>query len=207
MSLCFCDACKTKAQNEGIDVETLQEMVKSRLAYLMEYERGGVSTEFTRDELASMFVEEPQLYAYTQMRIDSVTSLIKKLRVITMRHNVKLLAVPSVFTRPGSRAWQEGSGFRRLADHVDGFMLLSYFSNPLHVKADIEWLRMFAPNTPLYSAFNAGGSDAPDEATLQACVTQALQYDPQSVTFYNASLLTSTRMKWISHINRVIGGG
>jgi len=85
-------------------------------------------------------------------------------------------------------------------------MRLSYFPNPAWVKADIEWMRMFARKAPLYSAFNAGGSDAPDEATLQACVAQALRFRPEAIAYYNASLLTRTRLDWIGRINRFIGG-
>lgn len=206
MSLCFCPSCQQRGEEAGIDVDALQEIVRQRLSYLMEHERGGVSASFTHNELASMLVEEPLLYAYTQMRIDSVTSLIEALKEITMQHNVKLLAAPSVFTRPGSRAWQEGSGLRKLADVLDGFMLLTYFPNPDEVKADIEWLRMFAPDTPLHVAFNAGGADAPNQATLHSCVSESLQFAPESIVYYNASLLTRTRLEWIGKINREVGG-
>jgi hypothetical protein len=136
------------------------------------------------------------------MRIASVTELIKELHGITSALGIRLLAVPSVFTRPGSKAWMEGTGLKQLDAFIDGFMLLSYFPNAAWVKADIEWLRMFASRSDLYSAFNAGGSDAPDEATLASCVTEAQRNEAKGIFFYNASLLTDTRLGWTGNIMR-----
>jgi len=204
LSLCFCDACKARASAEGIDVELLERIVKQRIAYLTERERGGIAAEFTQAELASLLVEEPLVHAYTLMRIRSVTELLREAHAITQKLGIRLLTVPSVFTRPGSKAWMEGTGLKQLDSFIDGFMLLSYFPNPAWVKADIEWLRLFAGSAPLYCAFNAGGSDAPDEATLRACVQQAVSFNPEAIVFYNASLLTETRLKWIGNINRTI---
>lgn len=206
LSLCFCDECRRRASEAGIDTEELANVVRQRITDLTERERGGLSAEFTQAELASLLVEEPLVYAYTAMRIRSVTELVRELHGELSGRGVKLIVVPSVFTRPGSKAWMEGTGFGQLDEFVDGFMLLSYFPNPAWVKADIEWLRMFARKAPLYSAFNAGGSDAPDEATLGACVAQALRFRPEAVAYYNASLLTRTRLDWIGRINRSIGG-
>lgn len=204
LSLCFCDACKQRARAEGIDVEQLEHIVKQRIAYLIDRERGGIAVEFTQGELASLLVEEPLIHAYTLMRIRSVTELLRDTHQFTQKQGIRLLTVPSVFTRPGSKAWMEGTGLKELDAFIDGFMLLSYFPNAAWVKADIEWLRLFSSTAPLYCAFNAGGSDAPDEATLRTCVSQAVAFDPKAIVFYNASLLSNTRLKWIGNIFREI---
>jgi len=202
LSLCFCSGCKTRAAAAGIDAEALERKVRDKIAYLTEHERGGIPHDFTHGELASLLIEEPELYAYTAMRIAAVTELVKELHSITSAQGIRLLAVPSVFTRPGSKAWMEGTGLKQLDAFVDGFMLLSYFPNAAWVKADIEWLRLFATRSDLYSAFNAGGSDAPDEATLASCVAEARRKEAKGVFFYNASLLSNTRLEWTGRIMR-----
>jgi hypothetical protein len=205
LSLCFCSGCKARAAEIGIDTEALERKVKEKIDYLTEHERGAIPHDFTHGELASLLVEELQLYAYTAMRISSVTELVRELHDITTQYGIRLLVVPSVFTRPGSKAWMEGTGLRQLDEFIDGFMLLSYFPNASLVKADIEWLRMFASRSALYSAFNAGGSDAPDEATLASCVKEATRKDAKGVFFYNASLLTENRLGWTGNIMRSLG--
>ncbi|XID90925.1 hypothetical protein ACF3MZ_20705 [Paenibacillaceae bacterium WGS1546] len=206
LSLCFCSACKARAETEGIDTDELHRTVLSKVEYLTERERGSIPTDFTNGEMASLLLEEPELYAYTAMRIRSVTELVRELYKVVSGYGIRLLAVPSVFVRPGSKAWMEGTGLKQLDEFIDGFMLLSYFPNARLVKADIEWLRMFASRSELYSAFNAGGSDAPDEATLAACAKAATSHDTKGVYFYNASLLTETRLRWTGNIMRTLEG-
>ncbi len=206
MSLCFCDACRQRAAQEGIDTEELAVIVRDHVSYLIERERGAIDATFTHAELASLLIEEPLIHAYTQMRIRSVTELLRDIQSMLQSKASELLIVPSVFTRPGSKAWMEGTGLKQLDSFIDGIMLLSYFPDPALVKADIEWLRLFAKQAPLHAAFNAGGSDAPSEAVLTANVMEALEHQPRSINYYNASLLTRTRLKWIGNINRRIEG-
>ncbi|WP_226036707.1 hypothetical protein [Aquibacillus saliphilus] len=204
LSLCFCEHCQDKAAKDGIDSDLLRHRIKERINFLIENERGGVSAEFSNAELASILLEDPNLYEYSRMRLKSVTSFIKEIRSLTNSYGKMLYAVPSIFARPASRAWMEGTSLSEVAKAADGIFLLSYFSDPALVRADIEWVKLFIGDTPIFSAFNGGYPDTLSEEGLKACIKVAMDYQPFGLGIYNASLLTNTRMKWVQSVYKMV---
>ena len=204
LSLCFCNHCEKEASKKGINVANLKETVKEKIDFLIENERGSIPTDFSNAELASILLEEPDLYYFSRMRLESVTDLIKELKTVTNAHHKKLYAVPSIFTRPASKSWMEGTSLTEISKVADGIFLLSYFSDPNLVKADIEWVKMFVGDSPIFSVLNAGYPDALSEEGLKSNVHSAMKYDPIGIGYYNASLLTKTRLNWIGKVNGTI---
>lgn len=199
LSLCFCMSCMKRARTEGISVEDVRSSVISKVEYLIDHERGALlHKSFGEGELASVLIEDGSLYQYTIMRINSVTELLMSLKAVVREYNISLFVIPSVFTRPCSKSWMEGVSLARTAQTVDGLFLLSYFSDPEFVKADVEWLRMYAKDVPLYVALNVGAPDTLNEEGLKRCVCAALRSSPIGIAFYNASLLSTTRLNWIA---------
>jgi hypothetical protein len=199
LSLCFCSHCKQTAVKSGIDVDRLQKNVIQRINYLTEFERGHVEGDFSQTEMASLLLEDYELYQYTHMRIDIVTSLMEELVNTVRRHGKKLYVMPSFIS---SRSWIEGTSLTRLASIVDGFFILSYFSQPERVKADIEWLKLLTGDAPYIVCFQGGAPTTMSQQGLQSCVHTALNLKPEAITYYNMSLLTKTRLEWIGSINK-----
>lgn len=201
LSLCFCDCCKQSASSAGIDAGRLQTNVKARIGYLIEHERGAVGGDFTQAELASLLLEDNDLYRYTRVRIDTVTALVEEQTAITRQYGKKLFIMPAYMS---SFSWMEGTSLSRLSAIVDGFFVLGYFAQPEKITADLEWIRLLAGDIPCIAGMYGGSPMTANESGLRACVNAALSAGVSAVAYYNLSLLTRTRLDWIGAVNRAI---
>lgn len=201
LSLCFCDFCTQAAVRAGMDVVRLQANVREKIGYLIEQERGAIGADFTQGELACLLLEDDDLYRYTRDRIDTVTSLVEEQAHIARKYGKKIVVMPSYIS---SYSWMEGTSLSRLSAVADGFFALSYFAQPDRVKADLEWIRLFAGDVPCIAGLYGGSPFTSSEGGLRACVHAALSAGASAVAYYNWSLLSRTRLEWIGAVNRSI---
>lgn len=202
LSLCFCSNCMHRAASSVVDVDRLQELVKLRVDRLCEQERGGMGMEFTQAEFACLLLEEPELYRYTMMRMETVTELLARIKSVAHRYGVELWTMPALIA---SNSWSEGSSLSQLAPVVDGFMALTYYSDPAKVRADLDWLKLFIGDTPYVALFNGGAPATNSASDLRSGVDTALRQGAKGVAYYNMSMLTRSRLEWIGSVNKEIG--
>lgn len=205
LGICFHPASRAAAAAVGVDADAVHALVVGLLDDLIEQGRGAHDASFRIAEGASLLLEHPELYAYLRARQDVVTSLIGDLRTAAARHGATLRVTSSIFERPASRAWAEGTSLRAVAGAADELAVVSYFPTPALVQADLDWVRTLVPDRPLHVALNAGLPDAQDAADLLAKVRVAEGVGATGVSFYNYGLLTGRRLGWLRDVNAALG--
>lgn len=203
LSLCFCPSCLDKAAAQGVDGESVRELVKSLLAHLLETERGMIPPELARGDLALILVEYPELYAYVQMRLDSVATLLEAVKE-ALDPRTKLELIPSVFYVPSTLGWLEGVSFRRAAAVADILLPLPYAKESAAVPCDIQVISGLCPGTPFDVGFNVGSAFTPSAANLKEKAVLASEGGAQGLFYYNYGTLNNTRLGWIRQANQAL---
>ena len=126
----------------------------------MEEERGALDVAFRQQEVAAFLVEHPEVYAYVRARLATVKGLLEELHRIAQRAGVTLETTSSIFARPITRAWEEGTGLRETAQAVDSVSIVAYHQTPDEVRADVRWFKLMCPDKPFTLALNAGHPNA-----------------------------------------------
>ncbi len=204
LGLCFCEACQERAAALGISVREVLVAARKLSDRLIEDERGGLDPMFTASETVSALLAFPELYAYLRMRGDTVTSLLAELRSIATAYGVRTGVTSSIFTRPASKAWMEGTELRSAAAAVDSLLTVSYFPDPAAVRGDIRWVKGLIEGQPFQVALNAGYPDALSEVNLVTKALIAAEEGATGVFYYNYGLLTHERLRWVAAANAAL---
>jgi hypothetical protein len=106
-SWCFCAACRQRAADAGVDVETASAKARDHLERMFRLDPPIHTT------LESLLAAEPSLAAYQRIRIDTVSSLAKSVRSRTKLRLVLEAGAP----RPAS-----GADWESLRECMDGFL-------------------------------------------------------------------------------------
>lgn len=171
-------------------------------AQLIEDEWGSLPPAFAEMEMAALLAEHPDIFAYLQVRLATVTSLIGELRGVANPYGVRVSVVPSVFTRPASKAWMEGVSLRQLPAVSDSIFVLSYFPPVSEVQADIRWVKLMAPGHPFVVGLMAGHPDTTGPGVLAEKARLAVREGAAGVTYYNCGLMSRTRLGWVRQANQ-----
>jgi hypothetical protein len=204
LSLGFSEASRQGAERHGCNVEVLEREVRSLLSTLIEDERGALSHEFRFGEPVSLLLDYPEIYSYLRYRLDVVTSLLAELREVAAGYGVKVGVTTSIFSRPTSRAWMEGTSLRAASRAVDALLSVSYFPDPAAVQGDILWVKTLSEGRPFDVALDAGHPDALSEENLIAKARIAASEGAGAVFYYNYGLLTRRRLGWVRSANRAL---
>jgi hypothetical protein len=204
MGLCFCDACRDRANAAGVPVDAAQHAAQILCDRLIEEERGALDPAFSASEMVSALLAFPELYDYLRLRTEVVSSLLTELRTAAAAHGVKTGVTTSIFTRPASKAWMEGTELRAAAAAVDNLLTVSYFPDPAQVRGDIRWVKHLIGDRPFQVALNAGHPDAVSEANLVAKALIASDEGAGGVFYYNYGLLTRERLGWVAAANAAL---
>ncbi|MFS8544205.1 MAG: hypothetical protein LOD91_10265, partial [Limnochordales bacterium] len=206
LGLCFCDSCRARAQEQGIDPAAVQATVAAAVRFLLEEERGALDVAFRQQEVAAFLVEHPEVYAYVRARLATVKGLLEELHQIAQRAGVTLETTSSIFARPITRAWEEGTGLRETAQAVDSVSIVAYHQTPDEVRADVRWFKLMCPDKPFTLALNAGHPNALSADDLAQKAAVAAQEGARAVAYYNYGLLTHRRLEWVARANAVLKG-
>lgn len=199
-SLCFCPACRERAQSRGIPVVKFQERVRELTRQLLNQERGALPASFRSLEPAALLMEVEYLAEYLRMGQEAVGDLVGSLREIARGAGGILEVIPSSFQRPTSRSWLERGSLSMLAQKSDGLMISAYFDPPQQVRADLAWVQTLAPEAGISAGLNAGEpTSSPDN--LRAAARACREAGCRGVYFYNYGLLTDRRLNWVREIN------
>ena len=204
LGLCFCDACRARATAVGVSATDALVAARRLCDRLIEDERGGLDPAFTASETVSALLAFPELYAYLRVRGDTVTSLLSDLRSRAAAHGVRTGVTSSIFTRPASKAWMEGTELRAASAAVDSILTVSYFPDPAAVRADIRWVKGLIEGRPLQVALNAGHPDALSEMNLVTKALTAAEEGATGIFYYNYGLLTHERLRWVAAANTAL---
>lgn len=204
LGLCFCDACRRRGGQAGVDVKRLQADVAVSIRQLLNEERGRLSVSFMQDELAAFLLERPDLYRYVRCRLETVTGLLAELKETALRYGVKLMVTSSVFVRPITRAWEEGVDLAATAQHVDATFLSTYHADNEEVAADIDWFVQATGGAPFVVGLNPSSPSVRSSDDLAGKVLLARRKGAVAVAYYNYGLLTQKRLEWIAEAHQMV---
>lgn len=196
-SLCFCESCKRNAEAQGIEVEELRIHVCTLINELINQERGNLPLGFRTNETAALLLEVEGLWEYIKTGQNAVTALVKNAHTMTGKFNTILEVIPASFHRPSSNAWLERASLNHLAKACDSLVTLPYFNSPEEVKAELDLVKMFAPESQITTILNAA-SPTPSAEILQAQAQAVKKVGCDGLYFYNYGMLTQRRHEWVS---------
>jgi hypothetical protein len=200
--LCFCPACRARAAEMGLDAESVRRQVAGWTEALLEDERGTLPGSFTAADLPALFIESPTLYAYLQMRVEIIASLVQEIRDIATGFGVKMEVMPAAWGQPAARAWREGVALRRLAQVSDALLPLCYSADPKEVLSDLRWVKMLSSGARFSVGMSAGHPIAASAGDLAAKAAICQQEGAEGVYYYNYGMLTEERLDWVGAANR-----
>jgi hypothetical protein len=184
LSWCFCNACKHRAEAEGIDVEK----VRSTLAYgLKETLRRGRGQT---GDLAVLFRdcadEVPECKAYALSRARTLLALMTDIRVAA-QCDVSTIVYEPLFTGLDPTVISAG---------VDTLSITAYTADPEEVRRFVTDVRsgvdVSARWRVILSLFER---DAPSRTTLQNHLNCLASLDIEDVSFYNYGLASETALE------------
>jgi len=122
----------------GVDCERLRTRVADELGrtWNASYPSGRQPDEGT--ELASLLINWPELATYTQMRLQSVSSLVRLVSDACHKNGAKFDLSAAVWGRPSSLNWLEGVDISKSIVSSDRFLLESYYESSLDVAREID---------------------------------------------------------------------
>jgi hypothetical protein len=183
LSLCFCDACQTRAKEKGLDPGALSQAVESRLRQTL---ASGVPPAESPEELIATV---PQLDPFVRMRDEGVASLLEEVKAAA--------GVPVSFIFMGDR---HGAGIHRsrLAEIADYAETLAYTPDADRIQATISDIVPDLKNPQqLVVGLQAYPPASPDVETLGAGVERALGLGIRRFSFYNYGIMPEANLAWI----------
>jgi hypothetical protein len=191
LGLCFCDACKARARDAGIDGAGLQARLAGRVrAYL----QAPVDAQGTQAEawLAGDLLEDAELAVYVRMRQARVTELVSAVRAGLPRE-VALSVIPTT-QRPTAQSWIEGSDLAALAGAADFIEVPFYEPDAGRVVADaFDTLRRLDGGR-VRAILRPGPPDLGDGAQLPQALAGLAAQGIHDVAFYNYGLLRGANL-------------
>ncbi len=201
LSLCFCESCRQRAGEAGIDADALRAEVRAFLEARFRDE-ATIPAPDPADmrSLLALLMVWPALYGYIQMRLETVTSLVAEIKAKALEGTATQLALTaSTFVSPVANAWLEGMDLRALAQAADELIVLSYFHDPGEIAAD---LRLSGELTGSMECLVAGLSLLHPRTTsgenLRAKVDAARALGITKFSFYNFGFVSEARLGWLA---------
>ena len=190
LGVCFCTHCMTRAGTDGIPAKDARSVVVSLLDAAM-------TRELPQPQFADIitlgteaFAGLPELHAYLQWRITSVTSLISEVKSAT-HPGTRLLLLDA------EGSWTGGIDLPQLVPHLDGILHCAYFTPPDQIAPLMAQTRaVLGPDRTLIAGFQLFHPTVQDRSDLEARVGQAM-HSADGVNFYNLGLVPRARLDWI----------
>jgi hypothetical protein len=187
LGLCFCEDCRTRTADAGIDVqrardtaaETLDNVVAGRLPHDLAPEQ--------------WLREHPGVADYVAARADALVDLYADLADAAGDIPLGYYAgMPEA-----GREWLVGADLDRLAEHVDYYCLPAYESSREAVLDAYRTVDAFTPDVPLHVGVLPGHPAIHDQATVVDVVDGLRAAGVPRVSFYNYGLLPDRSLEWI----------
>lgn len=183
LSLCFCDACRARAQENGLDTDALSRSVASRLRRTL---ASGIPPAESPEELIATL---PQLEPFVRMRDEVVSSLLEEVKAAAG------VPVSSIFMGDRFNAAINRPRLAKIADYAE---TLAYTPDPDRIQGTIsDILPDLQKPRQLVVGLQAYPPASPDAATLGAGVERALGLGIRRFSFYNYGIMPQANLDWI----------
>ncbi|GGP28061.1 hypothetical protein [Silvimonas amylolytica] len=192
MGLCFCDACQTRAREDGIDAAGLAGRIRDRVdGYLNG--PADASADQAASWLAADILDDIELAAFLRMRQRHVTGIVSRIRA-AIPTEVALYVIPTV-QRPTAQTWLEGTDLKALAFAADGIEVPFYEPDANRVLADaLDTIRRVGDARRVRGILRPGVPDLGDGAQTGTALAGLHAMGIQEVGFYNYGMLRQVHL-------------
>ncbi|WP_232697228.1 hypothetical protein [Brevibacillus daliensis] len=202
LSLCFCPCCKLQAEKSGVDADAVQALVKRLVSCHLEQDYGPLAED--APQIAHYLLEYPELYAYQQSRMKTVTNLVEVLYSIAKQHHVKLDYIPSSTALLINQSFMEGVSLNQIGSFVDRFVPLMYEDKADSIRYTIQTLRSHHEGVSVGAAFTVHHNRLASKESLVGKAKIAVEEGVDSIYYYNYTLVNERRLSWIKAANEAV---
>lgn len=210
LSLCFCEFCTEAGKSRGIAVENLRRRIASLLAVSWNRNNPHGRDDDDGSELSSLHHVWPELFSYTQMRMEMVSTLVSEVSNAAHRLGVLLDVSAAVWGRPAQVNWLEGVNIAETLSIADGFVLESYYPGSGEIARELDH------TLSLRSLVNGRAADISVVLTLwqglsrtrgdfNVKVETVAAAGIEKLMLYNYGTATEASLDWISDATRIMG--
>lgn len=190
LSQCFCDACRDRLSDKGIDVDNAANIVRDLTEPVLK------NASESLPPLSVLCERYPVLERIFSARADVITSLMERLADASGETTVTYLASETLGDDLGD-LWPSGVVPERIAPYVDQIVALCYTNNLEDVHQRVS---EFAEHTPM--TIKAGITLDPlvisSKDQFSSVIDSALEGGADDYQVYNHALMTREHFDWVS---------
>jgi len=190
LSLCFCDACLSRAAAAGVDGAAARRTVRRWIVEMCErpvpaprwpdFPAGGIGT----------FDDHPEVASFIAWRFEPVTSLAAEIRAAAdPASRIHVLDIDD--------GWLSGCDLSALAAATDGATVCVYARPPERVAAGIGRARAALPDKTLRAGLRLFHPEVASADDVAARAVAAVRAGAEGLNFYNYGLVPAARLDWV----------
>lgn len=185
--LCFCDACRERARNAGVDVETARNQSRAGIRQAID---GAIE-----EKPADWVDDRPELSAYVDVRMETLTELYSDLQN-AVDADVDLGRYAGFFDVED--AWMHGADLAALSSHLDYHTVIAYESSREAVYERVQTAEQLGGDIPIHAGILPGHPAVDDPSVVSNIVDGLDSAGVDRVSFYNYGLLPRQNLEWIA---------
>jgi len=192
--LCFCDACRERASNASVNVDTARQQARDGV-------RQAIAAHGSPDSDPAEYVDNrPELSDFVDLRLETLTDLYDDLRA-AVGQDTELGRYAGFFRVED--AWMHGADLGALSQHLDYHTVIAYESSRKAAVERIQTADQLVGTTPLHAGVLPGHPEIHDRDTVVNIVDGLSSAGVDRISFYNYGLLPKRNLEWIGEaINR-----
>ena len=183
LALCFCPHCRKRARDRNIDVNAVIGQTQAALRHVFE------TGEPHEGTLAEFLDQHPAVAKYVEMRVATVTSLLRHVKRASGKADVSAMTWAS---REAS-----GADVAQMGKAVDSVTVLAYSPEVEEVRLTItEAAKLVGGPGKIRAGFQTYPPNIPDRETLLRNVEAALDLGVEAFSFYNYGIMPRRSLGW-----------
>lgn len=204
-SLCFCEHCLRRADDEGIDGESVREWVAQELDRGWNGPLSVVREDDDGTEALGVLVGNDELLAYVQMRLGVVADLARVAVSKVHEGNAKAALTSPVWARPLWTSWMQGVDPGRLGGIADVYGLQAYYPETGLVAREIDHALRFVPAEKLLLMQTLMRGHHRSLSDLIGKVDLAVEAGVRSFSLYNYGMAPTPVLEWVRGVAEHLG--
>ena len=199
LSLCFCPACCSLGEQNGINAEALRRDLQRLLMHKLNSDDSAAGHPDNVEQLVTLIALSEPLQQFIRVRLKNVSGLIQEIR---SAYGGPQSIFSSSFVGSPSNIWMEGVSLPDVQQSTDVFYLLAYTADTDAVNGDLTFcLSQVQDPLRLNLTLNLGLPITPTRADAEAKIEYAWRQGVRDFGFFNYGLLGNARLKWIQQIS------
>lgn len=194
--VCFCDHCRERAADAGVDADRARTQARTGLEQLFE-------GDLSRDtDVGGWLAENREAAAYANARRETVSSLFETFADLTspadFGYYLKMGGLGD--DRMGvEHSWKHGLDLDAMSSPLDYATVLAYHSDPTVVRDDVATAQSLT-DVPTHAGILAGHPIVETRDELRDQVTAAVDAGAEGLSFYGYGVVPERNLEWIEEV-------